>query len=263
MDPEVTTRARALLVDAGALGLDRRALERRAGVLREDAGGVMSALVDSGEATALGRDRWVRSEALDNLAAQATARVDAFHDDSPLQPGIGRATLEGALGGRVAPDVAAAAVDLACARGDLHHFADQGLLTRPGRGLAEGELPPALRRIVDLYEDGGIAPPTLKEVEAATGMTSRALLDAISTLQRLGALVRITNDLSLAAASHDALVAAVREHLREHAEIDVQALKGVTGLSRKFVVPLLEHFDRIQLTRREGDRRIAGGRAGL
>ncbi|MEZ4382471.1 MAG: selenocysteine-specific translation elongation factor [Nannocystaceae bacterium] len=263
MDPAPTTRARALLTDAGALGLDRRALERRAGILDDGADAALAPLVDSGEATALSADRWVRSAAIERLVAQAIAHVDAFHDASPLLPGLGRATLEAALGGRVAADVAAAAVDLACARGELHHFADQGLLTRPGRGLAEGALPPALATIVALYEDSGIAPPTLKEVEAATGMTSRALLDAISTLQRLGALVRVTNELSLAASSHEVLVAAVREHLRDHGDIDVQALKGLTGLSRKFVVPLLEHFDRVQLTRRDGDRRVAGSRAGL
>ena len=43
-------------------------------------------------------------------------------------------------------------------------------------------------------------------------------------------------------------------------ELDVQALKELTGLSRKFVVPILEHLDRLQVTRRLGDRRIAGPR---
>ena len=49
--------------------------------------------------------------------------------------------------------------------------------------------------------------------------------------------------------------------LERAGEIDVQALKALTGLSRKFVVPLLEHFDRLGLTRREGDRRVPGPRA--
>jgi selenocysteine-specific elongation factor len=53
----------------------------------------------------------------------------------------------------------------------------------------------------------------------------------------------------------------VRGRLREQGEIDVQALKAMTGLSRKFVVPLLEHLDHLAITRREGDRRLPGPEA--
>ncbi len=263
-DPSV--RARALLVDAGALGIDRHSLERRAGIIDSAAESALQALVESAEVIALGRDRWVLRRHVDDIAARAVQVVEQFHHEHALQPGLGRAALEGSLGekgARVASDVASAAIDLACKRGDLCLFDDQGLLTRPGRGLAEDHLPQALQRIVDLYEARGIAPPTRKEVEAATSMSSRALLDAISTLQRLGALIRLTNELSLAASSHASLSQTIREHLREHGKIDVQAFKALTGLSRKFAMPMLEHFDRLQLTRREGEHRVAGNRAGL
>ncbi len=261
-----TERARALLVDAGALGIDRRDLERRAGILDSATENALQDLLGSAEAIALGPDRFVLRHLVDDIASRALQVVEQFHQEHPLQPGLGRAALEGALGeksARVASDVASAAIDLACKRGDLCLFDDQGLLTRPGRGLAKDHLPQALQRIVDLYEARGITPPTRKEVEAATSMSSRALLDAISTLQRLGALIRLTNDLSLAASSHESLAQTIREHLREHGRIDVQAFKGLTGLSRKFAVPMLEHFDRLQLTRREGEHRVAGSRANL
>lgn len=254
-------RARTLLIDAGSLGVDRHQLERRAGIL--DADQALAPLLVSQDALALSRDRWVLRCLVEELATRAVEVVDHFHLEHPLQPGLGRRAAEGGLAPRVADDVAAAAVDLACRRGDLCLFDEQGLLTRPGRGLAEDNLPPALERIVSIYAAGGIAPPTLKEVEATTEMSSRALLDAVSTLHRLGALVRVSDDLSLTAEDHAALSSQIRDHLRDHGEIDVQALKSITGLSRKFVVPMLEHFDRIQLTRRDGERRVPGSRADL
>ncbi len=258
-DPSV--RARTLLIDAGSLGVERHDLERRAGIL--DAEQAIAPLLAADDAIALSRDRWVLRCLVEELATRAVEVVDHFHLENPLQPGLGRRAAEGSLAPRVADDVAAAAVDLACRRGDLCLSDEQGLLTRPGRGLAEDNLPPALDRIVSIYAGRGIAPPTLKEVEAATGMTSRALLDALSTLHRLGALVRVSDDLSLTADHHTALSAQIRDHLRHHGQIDVQALKAITGLSRKFVVPMLEHFDRLQLTRRDGDRRLPGSRADL
>ncbi|MCX8060885.1 MAG: selenocysteine-specific translation elongation factor, partial [Aquificaceae bacterium] len=36
----------------------------------------------------------------------------------------------------------------------------------------------------------------------------------------------------------------------------LQEAKGALGLSRKYLIPLLEHMDRLGLTRREGDRRV-------
>jgi len=258
-DPSV--RARTLLLDAGSLGVERRQLERRAGIL--DADQALAPLLASQDALALSRDRWVLRGLVEELATRAVEVVERFHQEHPLQPGLGRRAAEGGLASRVADDIAAAAVDLACRRGDLCLFDEQGLLTRPGRGLAEDNLPPALERIVSIYAARGIAPPTLKEVEAATAMSSRALLDAVSTLHRLGALVRVSDDLSLTAEDHAALSTQIRDHLRDHGQIDVQALKSMTSLSRKFVVPMLEHFDRLQLTRRDGERRVPGSRAGL
>jgi selenocysteine-specific elongation factor len=38
--------------------------------------------------------------------------------------------------------------------------------------------------------------------------------------------------------------------------LDVGRLKQITGLSRKFAIPLLEHLDRQRITRREGATRI-------
>jgi selenocysteine-specific elongation factor len=38
--------------------------------------------------------------------------------------------------------------------------------------------------------------------------------------------------------------------------LDVGRLKQITGLSRKFAIPLLEHLDRQRITRRDGATRI-------
>ena len=48
----------------------------------------------------------------------------------------------------------------------------------------------------------------------------------------------------------------VLAHLKEHGSIDAQSFKELTGLTRKFAIPLLEYFDREKLTLRIGDRRV-------
>jgi selenocysteine-specific elongation factor len=38
--------------------------------------------------------------------------------------------------------------------------------------------------------------------------------------------------------------------------IDVPTFKTLAGVSRKYAIPLLEYFDREQVTRRAGDKRL-------
>jgi selenocysteine-specific elongation factor len=38
--------------------------------------------------------------------------------------------------------------------------------------------------------------------------------------------------------------------------IDVPAFKEMTGVTRKYAIPLLEYLDRERVTRRQGDERI-------
>ena len=118
-----------------------------------------------------------------------------------------------------------------------------------------------MQRVLDRYLEAGVTAPNLKDVQAACGLTSRQVLEIVGVLQRTGRLVKLTQDISLARSSHDELLARVREHLREHGRIDVQALKQMTGLSRKYAVPFLEHLDQLQITRRSGDERLPGPRA--
>lgn len=254
-------RIRALVHDAGVIGIDGTTVERRAGLpdtathLRSMSEGKRAELI------ALGGDRWVHAEAARPLVDRIIAGVDRFHADNQMQPGIGRASAEGLLGSRVDPAVAAWAVDQAISRGALRAVDDQGTLARPGKGVpVEGELPEHMQRVLDRYLEAGVTAPNVKDVQAACGLTNRQTLEIVGVLQRTGRLVKLTQDISLARDSHDALVDQVRQHLREHGRIDVQALKQMTGLSRKYAVPFLEHLDQLQITRRSGDERLPGAR---
>ncbi|MCI5222497.1 MAG: hypothetical protein D3924_07465, partial [Candidatus Electrothrix sp. AR4] len=52
------------------------------------------------------------------------------------------------------------------------------------------------------------------------------------------------------------------EYISREGEIDAPRFKDLTGLSRKYSIPLLEYFDKIKLTIRVGDKRILRKGAG-
>ena len=62
-------------------------------------------------------------------------------------------------------------------------------------------------------------------------------------------------DLCFDRAAVDALAARLRAHLSAHPEITAQQWKELSGVTRKYAIPLAEHFDAEKLTLRVGDVR--------
>ena len=75
---------------------------------------------------------------------------------------------------------------------------------------------------------------------------------------RGGSLVRM-KDLVFHTAAVDALRDKLVAHLKAHAQITPQEWKELVGASRKFAIPLAEHFDGEKLTMRVGEVRKLRG----
>jgi selenocysteine-specific elongation factor len=75
-----------------------------------------------------------------------------------------------------------------------------------------------------------------------------------------GKLVKIAEGLYLHRESIEQAGRLMRDHLAKEGRITVSQFRDLTGTSRKYAVPLLEHFDSIRVTRRAGDDRVLYGR---
>jgi selenocysteine-specific elongation factor len=79
----------------------------------------------------------------------------------------------------------------------------------------------------------------------------------LQILLREKVLIRVTEDLVF----HRAAVAQLRDLVAQYkqrngARLPVPAFKELTGVTRKYAIPLLEYLDREQVTRRVGDERV-------
>jgi selenocysteine-specific elongation factor len=71
-----------------------------------------------------------------------------------------------------------------------------------------------------------------------------------------GVLGRVGDGLLVHRDHLEALKRRVRERFPAGAKVEVGAFKEMTGLSRKYVIPLLEYLDREKVTRRAGNDRV-------
>jgi selenocysteine-specific elongation factor len=85
----------------------------------------------------------------------------------------------------------------------------------------------------------------------------KGVRDNLALLVRNGEVARISSDLFYSAEALNGLREKLMLHLREKGEITPPEYRELTGLSRKFLIPLLEHFDSEKLTIRVGEKRLA------
>jgi selenocysteine-specific elongation factor len=111
-------------------------------------------------------------------------------------------------------------------------------------------------RLEKVYQDAGLAAPSLNEALERSGLAAPQGRKILQLLIDSGRLVKVHGEMLFHRAALDDLIRRVREHGAKHQAIDVAAFKDLAGISRKYAIPLLEYLDRQRVTRREGDRRI-------
>lgn len=111
-------------------------------------------------------------------------------------------------------------------------------------------------KLAEIYREGGLAPPTLKEIQERFADRKKEVASLIQVMTREGELIRISEDLNF----HRDALTRLREEYRKLLVAEGQAtpasFKEMTGLTRKFIIPLMEYFDMTKLTMRAGDHRI-------
>jgi selenocysteine-specific elongation factor len=143
---------------------------------------------------------------------------------------------------------------------------DGRLFTKKGDvrvGSGEVDLTPEEERaralVVSLLRAKPFQPPSERDIEGKSGLSGEKLRRVIALLVQDGELVRLEPGLIMHATAIEDARDAVTAYLKEHGEGTASDLKNVLGTTRKYAVPLLEHLDRIGVTRRVGpNRRLVG-----
>jgi selenocysteine-specific elongation factor len=195
-------------------------------------------------------------KAFDEVRRKIAERVDRFHKENPLLPGIAREDLRAGLGKRVREETFRAVLDELASdkkldvQGELVKRAGSQISLQPEEAQAKGEIEKA-------FADAGLAVPSVKEVLAKLAVEAKRAEKLLLILLRDKNLVRVSPELIFHRDTLAQLKARLADHKKAKGErISVPAFKDLTGISRKYAIPLLEYLDRERVTRRAGDERV-------
>jgi selenocysteine-specific elongation factor len=249
--------ARAMVEDAGRAGLEAPMLAAR---LTVPWSRLAAVLPDIPGVVALGAEPpvLVSHEVLRRLGHDALEALARHHRERPLEPGMPREELRS----RVFVATPAAALertlrDLANS-GKVRLTPEMVALSSHRVRLSAGEEEVRIL-LAEEAERAGLAGVEVRSVAERSGRETALLERVARVLVREGALERVGTGLLVRRERLEALKADVRRRWPPGSRLDVAAIKELTGLSRKYVIPLLEYLDRERVTRRSGNDRLVLG----
>jgi len=133
-----------------------------------------------------------------------------------------------------------------------------GLVRRTdGKAAVDPALENLLGRVRATFEAAHFQPPTPVELAERLAVPEKSATRAIELLKDRGELHAIQpGEIYLAHATYEAAKAAIVANCEKNRSLDIPSLRDQLQTTRKFLIPLLEHFDTAGVTIRQGSNRV-------
>jgi selenocysteine-specific elongation factor len=255
-----TERIALFLEMSGERGMNHAEIAARSGSTDEAIKRAVAALEKSRRLVVADRNPplLISRPSFEGLAKRVTSLLKEFHKKSPLSSGMGREELRERLFTHLPQEIFRAVIGHLTDRKEIAAEKDLLRLSTHKVALTKEE-EAAKEHLAGIYARAGLQPISLEEAIAQaapqfgidTGRAQRFAQMLITS----GELVRVS-DLIFHRSALESLRSAMAKFKAEKGpRIDVGAFKDLTGVSRKYAIPLLEYLDRQRVTKRVGDAR--------
>jgi len=237
---------------ADALALPAADLARRAKTPPARLQTLLQQLADAGRVATLAPGLYAHTERVAEARARVQDALAAYHRGAPASPGM-------------EPDALAEAAGLSrpeCEAVTALLRADARVVERAGR-LARADHRPALadedrealERVEALFLDRPFSPPAPDEVAAEAGVPRARAEKALRLLVEEQRLVSVPPGLLFHREAVDRARDLLVDFIRREGCLESVKFKYLLETTRKYAIPLLDHFDRAGVTRAVGHTR--------
>ena len=260
MNEQRTTKFEGFVRASGVRGLRLADLAAATGWTNQVLANVATAVQQAGSVIEVG-GLYIARDSFDRLSAALLTELERHHKREPLARGMLRETLREKVFTHSAPELFSGVIAQLEGKGKVVSEKDIVRSSTHSVGLSDQDMVLS-KRIEQIYLGAGVEAPSLDDAMTKANVPAAQRAQARKLLQLLlddRKLVRIQGDMFM----HSQVVQDLKTKLHTYASqhepdrlIDVPTFKDLAGVSRKYAIPLLEYFDREQVTRRAGDKRL-------
>ena len=197
--------------------------------------------------------RYVAASAVDKIWQSCQDILTVYHKQNPLHAGIQSAELRQKLCKGMDRSSADALISILHQEGKIRKLGDRYALsdftvtlTKRQRTIRE--------KLMGIYSTSGIETPITEHV--MEGFPSNERPEAKQVLESLltsGELVMLTPQICLYRKDYDRILEAVKTHFETNDSLTLAQLRDMLNTSRKYAQALVEYFDKIHITKKDGD----------
>lgn len=236
--------------------IDRNEVFRYYG--REDFDNVLGGLIKRGkvkEVSLSGRSILLHETYLNKLKGGLIDAISIYHRKNPLKSGIPKEELRERTG-----------LDIPFFQYIIEMLLAEKIIKSDGKTVSlkdfritfTPEQENVLENIKHLFEEKKYSPPGIDDIVIKLDIPKPIIVSLMNAASEIGIFKKIKDDFFLPIDLYIKSKEAVLKVLNDRGEITVAEVRDLLNTSRKYALPLLEHFDEIGFTKRIGDKRIPG-----
>lgn len=244
------------LLIAGPQGLNKAALSLCTNIVPRRLEKALASLSQQAKAICYDKESstWLHANHLSHLLEQCLAQAALFHSREPLKPGMPKGVLFAGWSKKLPPKLTHLVLERLLKNNSLILEGDLVRLSTHKVSLAsdQSQLKQAL---LNAHTATPMTPPNLKDVLEALKVSPKEAADVLKLLQAEN-LIKIKEGLYYYRPTIEELQEKICAWFQNHDDLSPADFKELTnGLSRKYIIPLLEYFDKERFTIRIGNKR--------
>ena len=241
------------VLKGGYRGIDRAVLPVYLGKDSTHVSAMVDVLLQDGKAKAVGK-MIVHRDFFNKYKQSLKQILEEFHRNNPLKIGMSKEELRMRLPA-VESQVFQTALDECIAAGGAAIDKDK-VTAKTVEKKADRETEILEENVLKKLYSYGLTPPTPKELSMELGKNENQIRDILEKLTYGNKVTKVKGGLYFHKEIMEKIKEGVVNHLKEKKEMMPTDFRSIFEVSRKYMIPILEHLDEIKLTIRVGDKRV-------
>ena len=197
---------------------------------------------------------YVHGRVFDGFKEKTLEKLETYHDANPLKEGMPAQELKSKF--KYVNDARFFNILFNRLEKEKAIIQDKNLVKLAGFEVAlQVDQHEVKEKILGVYKKSGLTPPFFRSICRDLNIDQKTAKDVLQMLIDEKEVIKTKDDLFFESSAIAGLEGNLIEFLKANEKITTPEFKDMTGISRKFVIPLIEYFDSIHLTIRVEDHR--------
>jgi selenocysteine-specific elongation factor len=184
---------------------------------------------------------------VDELREKCILIIRQFHKANPRKPGLSASEIIEMIGDRLEPQLVDYILSAVVAEKTLIH--DNQYYALPDfKHDFEARKSDLEARLEQIIKSAGLTPPTIQELSQQLSLPQGIIRQVLRNMADSGNLAPVAPDIFVQSENLGTAIKNLKNEFMGKEEISLQDFKNQLGISRKYLIPILEYFDRSEIT---------------